>query len=95
MKRLLIAGFLSFLMAGASIARANDCETKLTAEEHAVFLSLPPDDQMTLAKMKMRDGSPATCEFRAGLLDMLENDEPENRSEAFHYLLKNTLVKQS
>jgi hypothetical protein len=43
----------------------------------------------------MRDGSPATCEFRAGLLDMLENDEPENRSKAFHYLLRNTLVKQS
>lgn len=95
MKGLLIAGFLPLLMAGASIARANDCETILTAEEHAVFESLPPDDQMTLTKMKMRDGSPATCEFRAGLLDMLENDEPDNRSKAFHYLLKNLLVKQS
>jgi hypothetical protein len=95
MKGLWIAGFLSLLMAGASIGSANDCETKLTAEEHAVFMSLPPDDQTTLTKMKMRDGSPATCEFRAGLLNMLENDEPENRSKAFHYLLKNTLVKQS
>jgi hypothetical protein len=83
------------LIGSASIARADDCETKLTAEERAIFVSLPPDDQMTLTKMKMRDGSPATCEFRAGLLDMLENDEPENRSKAFHYLLKNTLVKQS
>jgi hypothetical protein len=47
-----------------------------------------------LMRMKMRDGSPATCEFRAGLLDMLGNDAPEIRAKAFHYLLKTTLVKQ-
>ena len=95
MKLLLIAGFLSLLMSGGSIARADDCDTKLTPQERAIFASLPAEDQMTLTKMKMRDGSPATCEFRAGLLDMLQNDEPEDRSKAFHYLLKNTLVKQS
>jgi hypothetical protein len=38
--------------------------------------------------------SPTTCEFRAGLLDILANDGPERRSQAFHYLLKNTLTKQ-
>jgi len=95
MKLLLIAGFLSLFMGGLSIARADDCEAKLTAQERAVFAGLPPQDQMTLANMKMRDGSPASCEFRAGLLDMLENDQPEDRPKVFHYLLKNTLVKQN
>jgi hypothetical protein len=95
MKLLLIAGFLPLLMGNAFIARADDCAAKLTAEERAIFVSLPPDDQVTLTKIKMRDGTPATCEFRAGLLDMLGNDEPENRSKAFHYLLQNTLVRQS
>lgn len=94
MKLLLIAGFLSLLMAGPSIARADECDSKLTAQERAIFASLPTNDQQTLTTMKMRDGSPATCEFRAGLLDMLANDAPERRSEAFHYLLKNTLTKQ-
>jgi hypothetical protein len=82
-------------MAGASIAHADECDTKLTAQEHATCASLiTPDDQQMLMKMKMRDGSPATCEFRAGLLDMLGNDAPEIRAKAFHYLLKTTLVKQ-
>jgi hypothetical protein len=94
MKLLLMAGFLSLLVAGASIARADECDSKLTAEERAIFASLPPNDQQTLTKMKMRDGSPATCDFRAGLLDMLANDAPEKRPQAFHYLLKNTLTKQ-
>jgi hypothetical protein len=94
MKLLLIAGFLSFSIAGAVIVHADECDTKLTAQERAIFASLPPDDQQALTKIKMRDGSPATCEFRAGLLDMLANDAPERRSQAFHYLLKNTLTKQ-
>jgi hypothetical protein len=94
MKLLLLAGFLSLSVAAASIARADECDTKLTAQERTTLASLPPADQQTLAKMKMRDGSPATCEFRAGLLDMLVNHPPESRSEAFHYLLKNTLAKQ-
>jgi hypothetical protein len=94
MKLLLLAGFLSLSMVGASIARADECDTILTAQERATFASLTPNDQQTLTKMKMRDGSPATCEFRAGLLDMLGNHPPEKRAEAFHYLLKNTLAKQ-
>jgi hypothetical protein len=93
MNLLLLAGFLSLSMA-ASIAHADECDTKLTAQERATLASLTPDDQQTLTKMKMRDGSPATCEFRAGLLDMLANHPPENRTQAFHYLLKNTLAKQ-
>ena len=94
MKLLLLAAFLSLSMVEASIARADECDTKLTAQERATFASLTPNDQQTLTKMKMRDGSPATCEFRAGLLDMLANHAPENRTKAFHYLLKNTLAKQ-
>jgi len=90
----LLGGFLSLSMASASIAHADECDTKLTAPERATFASLTPDDQQTLTKMKMRDGTPATCEFRAGLLDMLGNHPPDKRSEAFHYLLKNTLIKQ-
>ena len=93
MNLLLLAGFLSLSLA-AAIAHADECDTKLTAQERATLASLTPDDQQTLTKMKMRDGTPATCEFRAGLLDMLGNHPPDKRSEAFHYLLKNTLIKQ-
>ena len=94
MKLLLLAACLSLAMAAVSTAHADECDTKLTAQERATLASLTPDDQQTLSKMKMRDGSPATCEFRAGLLDMLANHSPEDRTEAFHYLLKNTLAKQ-
>jgi hypothetical protein len=94
MKLLLFAGFLSLLLGGASMVHADNCDTKLTARERAIFAGLPPEDQHTLTKMKMKDGSPATCEFRAGLIDMLGNHAPEDRAKAFHYLLKNTLVNQ-
>ena len=94
MKLLLLAGFLLLSTTAASIAHTDECDTKLTAQERATLASLTADDQQTLTKMKMRDGSPATCEFRAGLLDMLANHPPENRTQAFHYLLKNTLAKQ-
>jgi hypothetical protein len=94
MKLLLFPGFLLLTMVGASIVHADDCDTKLTTQERAIFASLTPEDQQTLTKMKMRDGSPATCEFRAGLIDMLANHPPEDRAKAFHYLLKNTLIKQ-
>jgi hypothetical protein len=94
MKFLVLAGFLWLLMAVAPRAHADDCAAKLTAQEQATYASLPAGDQQTLMNFKMRNGSPATCEFRAGLLDMLGNDEPAKRSEAFHYLLKNTLVRQ-
>ncbi|HJU09312.1 MAG TPA: hypothetical protein VJ728_00470 [Candidatus Binataceae bacterium] len=95
MKLLLFVAFVSFSMFGATISHADDCDAKLTAEQRAIFASLPPQDQQTLTKMKMKDGSPATCEFRAGLIDMLGNHAPEDRAKAFHYLLKNTLVKQN
>jgi hypothetical protein len=94
MKSLILAGFLTLSMALALSARADDCAAKLTAQQQATFASLPPADQQTLMNFKMRNGSPASCEFRAGLLDMLGNDEPEKRSETLHYMLKNTFAKQ-
>lgn len=94
MKCLMLAGFLSLSMAVAWSAQADDCDAKLNAQQQAIFASLPPADQQTLMNFKMRNGTRASCEFRAGLLDMLANDEPAKRSEAFHYLLKNTLVRQ-
>ncbi len=95
MKLLLLAGILSLSLVGATIARADDCDAKLTADQRATFASLSPDDQATLTKMKNKDGSPTSCEFRAGILDMLANNAPQDRSKAFHYLLKNTLAKQN
>ncbi len=94
MKFPLLAAFLSLSMLMAPIGHADECNTKLTAQQRATLASLTPDDQQTLAKMKMRNGSPATCEFRAGLLDMLANHPAEDRTKAFHYLLKNTLASQ-
>ncbi|MBV8771503.1 MAG: hypothetical protein JO166_04095 [Deltaproteobacteria bacterium] len=94
MKLVLLATFLSLSMGVISMVHADDCDTKLTAQQRAIFASLTPEDQQTLTKMKMKDGSPATCEFRAGLIDMLGNHAPADRDKAFHYLLKNTLVKQ-
>jgi hypothetical protein len=94
MKYLVLAGFLSLSMVVALSAHADNCEGKLTAQQQATFASLPPADQQTLMNFKMRNGSPASCEFRAGLLDMLGNDGPAKRPEAFHYLLENTLVRQ-
>ncbi len=95
MKLLLLAGFLSLSIVGASVARADDCDAKLTADQRATFATLSPDDQQTLVKMKNKDGSSATCEFRGAILDMLANDAPADRAKAFHYLLKNTLAKQN
>jgi hypothetical protein len=94
MNRLLLAGFLAISTLVVSTSHADDCDAKLTSEQRATFASLAPGDQQTLMKMKMRDGAPATCEFRAGLLDMLANDAPENRAKAFHYLLEHTLIRQ-
>jgi len=94
MKFLVLAGFLSLSMVVAINGRADDCAAKLTPQEQATFASLPPADQQTLMNFKMRNGAVASCEFRAGLLDMLGNDAPAKRSETFHYMLKNTLAKQ-
>ena len=62
MKLLLLAGVMSLSMVGGivggSIARADDCDAKLTADERATFASLTPADQKALVTMKNKDGSP-------------------------------------
>jgi hypothetical protein len=94
MKLLLLAGILSLSIVGATVVRADECTGKLTDDQNKVFASLPPADQETLVKMKNKDGSPVTCEFRGALLTMLGHSTPEERPAAFHYLVKNTLAKQ-
>jgi len=94
MKLLLLAGVLSISIAGARVALADDCASKLTDQEKQTNASLTLANQQALANMKMKDGSPATCEFRGGLLDMLEHYPPEKRDEGFQQLLQHTFVKQ-
>jgi|HubBroStandDraft_3_1064219.scaffolds.fasta_scaffold437469_1 hypothetical protein len=99
MKLLLLAGVMSLAMVGGivggSIARADDCDAKLTADERATFASLTPADQKALVTMKNKDGSPATCELRGGVLDMLGHYSADQRPTALHYLMRNTFVKQN
>jgi hypothetical protein len=94
MKLLLLAGILSMSIAGAAVAHADDCASKLTDQEKQTNSSLTPANQQALANMKMKDGSPATCEFRAGLLDMLGHYPPDQRDAGFQQLLQHTFVKQ-
>ena len=94
MRLLLLTGFLSLSIFGAAVARAEDCAAKLTDEQKKTFASLTPDDQQAIAKMKMKNGEPANCDFQAGLLEMLGNFPPEDRAKSFHLLLKGTFVKQ-
>jgi hypothetical protein len=94
MKLLLLAGILSLFIGGPAIARADDCTGKLTEQQSQTYASLTPANQQILVKMKMKDGSAATCEFRAGLLDMLGHYPPPDRDAGFQDLLKHTFVKQ-
>jgi len=94
MKLLLLAGIVSLSIVSATLARADDCTAKLTDDQNKVFASLPPADQETLVKMKNKDGSPASCEFRGALLIMFGYSTPEEWPAAFYYLVKNILAKQ-
>lgn len=94
MKLLLIAGILSLSIAGAAVARAADCSGKLSVEENKTYSSLSPANQQFLNRMKNKDGTPATCEFRAGLLDILGHYQPQDRDAGFQQLLQHTFVKQ-
>jgi len=95
MKLLLLAGIISLLIAGAAIARADDCAGKLTAAQSQTYTSLTPANQQVMAHMKNKDGSPATCEFRAGLLDILGHYPPDKRDEGLQQMLQHTFAKQS
>jgi hypothetical protein len=94
MKLLLLAGVLSLSIAGAAVARADDCAGKLSAEESKTYATLTPANQQLMARMKNKDGTPANCDFRAGLLDMLGHYPPPDRDAGFQQLLQHTFVKQ-
>ena len=94
MKLLLLAGILSLSIGAVAIAHADECSSKLTKAESATFASLSPSNQQIMTKMKMKDGSPATCEFRAGLLEILGNYPPKARDAGFQDMLKHTFVRQ-
>ena len=95
MKLLLLAGILSLSLAGAAAARADDCAGKLTADQSQTYASLTPANQQQMARMKNKDGSPVTCEFRGGLLDILSHYPPQARDAGFQQLLDKTFVKQN
>ena len=96
MKLRLLAGLLSLSIVGAAVvAHADDCASKLTDQEKQTYVSITPAHQQALATMKMKNGSSATCEFRAGLLDMLGNFPPQDRDASFQQLLDKTFVKQN
>jgi len=95
MKLLLLAGIISLSMAGATLARADDCAGKLTTEQSQTYASLTPANQQIMAQMKNKDGSPATCEFRAGLLDILGHYPPDKRDEGLQQMLQHTFAKQN
>jgi hypothetical protein len=94
MKLLLLAGVISLSIAGAAVARADDCVGKLSDDESKTYASLSPANQQLMAHMKNKDGTPATCEFRAGLLDILAHYPPPDRDAGFQQLLQHTFVKQ-
>jgi hypothetical protein len=94
MKLLLLAAALSLSIAGAAVARADDCASKLSADESKTYSTLTPANQQLMTRMKNKDGSPATCEFRAGLLDILGHYPPQDRDAGFQQMLQHTFVKQ-
>ncbi|HXZ87774.1 MAG TPA: hypothetical protein VEF07_04330, partial [Candidatus Binataceae bacterium] len=55
-----------------SVGRAEDCTAKLTSQQQNIYSHLSAENQKVLtSELKTRDGKPASCEFRGGLMDML------------------------
>ena len=94
MKLLLLAAIISISIAGAAVAQADDCAGKLTPDQTKTYASLTPADQQVLAHMKNKDGTPTTCEFRAGLLDILGHYPPDKRDAGLQQMLQHTFAKQ-
>jgi hypothetical protein len=90
----MLAGILFLSTAATAIARADDCTAKLSAEQSKTYASLSPANQQLMTRMKNKDGSPATCDFRVGLLEILAHYAPQDRDAGFQELLKHTFVKQ-
>jgi hypothetical protein len=78
-----------------SIGFADDCLPKLTTQQRDIYTHLSADNQRILtSELKTRDGKPASCEFRGGLMDMLANFQPEKRDSAFLMLVDRMLIRQ-
>src|SRR5271155_5068198 len=90
MKLLLLAGVIAMSTAGAAVARADDCAGILTDQEKQTYASLTPANQQAMAQMKNKDGSPTTCQFRAGFLDILANYPSQARDAGFQQMLDKT-----
>jgi len=79
----------------ASVGHAEDCTAKLTSQQQDIYSHLSAENQKILTgELKTRDGKPASCEFRGGLMDMLANFPPEKRDEGFMMLVNRMLIRQ-
>ncbi|HXZ89074.1 MAG TPA: hypothetical protein VEF07_10910, partial [Candidatus Binataceae bacterium] len=68
---------------------------KLTSQQQNIYSHLSAENQKVLtSELKTRDGKPASCEFRGGLMDMLANFPPEKRDDAFKMLVNRMLIRQ-
>jgi len=87
--------FVLAFAAAPSVGAADDCLPKMTSQQRDIYSHLSPDHQKILtSQLKTRDGKPASCEFRGGLMDMLANFPPEKRDSAFMMLVDKMLIRQ-
>lgn len=95
MKYLSIVAVVLSVVAASSVF-AEDCSAKFSPEQQKIYSTLSADSKQTLATgLKMRDGSAPTCEFRAGLMDMMANFPPEKRDAALKQLVEKMLIKHN
>lgn len=88
----LIAVIFTFV---PSLGFADDCVTQLNAQQREIYSKLSPENQKIMSsEIKTRQGAPASCEFRGGVLDMLVNFPPEKRDAAFIQLVNKMLIRQ-
>jgi hypothetical protein len=74
---------------------ADDCVAKLNAQQQEIYSKLSAENQKIMSsEIKTRQGAPASCEFRGGVLDMLVNFPPEKRDAAFMQLVNKMLIRQ-
>lgn len=95
MKYRSIAAGTALLMAGLSATpvMARDCTAQFNPRQRDIYSSLSPANQKRLSSQTNKDGSPASCEFQQGILDMLANYSPDKRNAGFKYLADKMLAK--
>jgi hypothetical protein len=88
----MIALIFSFV---PSLGFADDCAGQLNAQQREIYSKLSPENQKIMSsEIKTRQGAPASCEFRGGILDMLANFPPEKRDAGFMQLVNKMLIRQ-